>query len=88
LIQGLAFQQGHRSGLLVANLQPHSQTVRLCSLADGKASLWRLNEDTMALASSDPDAFLGLSVSLEVDGGEVVHVMLPYEAAFLEILVS
>jgi hypothetical protein len=88
LIEGLAFQKGHRLGLLVANLQPHPQAVRLSSLPDGRASLRRLNEDTMALAASDPDAFLGLSFSLDIHGGEAVYVLLPYETAFLEVPVS
>jgi hypothetical protein len=88
LIEGLAFHKGHRLGVLFANLQPHRQAVRLCSLPDGSASLRRLNKDTMALATSDPEAFLGLSFSLDIHGGEAVHVLLPYETAFLEVPVS
>jgi len=84
-VQGLAFQNGHRLRLLVANLQPYSQAVRLTSLPDGKASLRHLNEDTMVVAASDPDAFLSLSAALDISGGEAALALLPYETAFLEI---
>lgn len=85
LLEGLAFKKDRGVGLLVANLQPCSQEVRLTSLPDGRAVLSRLNEDTVILAASDPDAFLRVSESLEIHAGEASHVLKPYETAFLEV---
>jgi hypothetical protein len=88
LVAGLAFRKNRRLGLLVANLQPRTQAVCLGPLPDGKASLRRLNQDSMAIATSDPDAFLALAGPLDIYEGEAVHVLEPYETAFLEILLS
>jgi hypothetical protein len=85
LLEGLAFEQDARVGLLLANLQPCSQEVCLSSLPGGNALLQRLNEDTMLLAASDPNAFLRLSESLEIHAGEATHVLKAYETAYLEM---
>jgi hypothetical protein len=85
LLEGLAFEQDARVGLLLANLQPCSQEVCLSSLPGGNALLQRLNEDTMLLAASDPNAFLRLSESLEIHAGEAAHVLKAYETAYLEM---
>lgn len=85
LVEGLAFKKDDGVALLAANLQPCSQEVRRMSLPNGNALLTRLNEDTMILAASDPDAFWRLSESLQIHAGEATHVLKPYETAFLEV---
>jgi hypothetical protein len=85
LVEGLAFRNDDVVALLVANLQPCPQEVRFTSLPDGSALLRRLNEDSMVLAASDPDAFLRPSESLDIHAGEATHVLKPYETAFLEV---
>ncbi len=85
LLDGLAFRQSHRLGLLVANLQPRPQEAHLGPLPGGVASLRRLNEDSMAAAASDPEAFLRLSAPLDIRAGQAVHILEPYETAFLEV---
>jgi hypothetical protein len=84
LLDGLAFQQGDRLAVLVANLQPQSQEVHLSPVPEGEASVRRLNEDTMAVASADPDAFRQQSDSVAVRGARAVHTLKPYETAFFE----
>jgi hypothetical protein len=84
LLDGLAFQQGERLAVLVANLQPQSQEVHLSPVPEGEASVRRLNEDTMAVASAAPDAFRQQSDSVAVRGARAVHTLKPYETAFFE----
>jgi hypothetical protein len=62
--------------------------VRIGPLPDGEAILRRLNQDGMALATADPDAFLKLSGSTVIHAGEAVHILEPYETAFLEVQLS
>jgi len=84
LLDGLAFQQGDRLGIAVANLQPRSQEVHLSPAPEGEATVRRLNEDTMAAASTDPASFVQQSETLAVNAGQVVHTLKPYETAFFE----
>jgi hypothetical protein len=85
LVDGLAFRTGRRLSVLVANLQPRPQRVRLGSLPEGQAWLRRLNEDTMAVAASDPDAYLKLSESVAIAAGAAEITLKPYETAFMEM---
>lgn len=88
LLAALALREEHRLGVLVANLQPSAQEVHLDSLPDGRASLNRLNEHSMAIAASDPAAFLQLAESLQIQAGKATHVLEPYETAFLQVELS
>jgi len=88
LLDGLAFKRDNTLALLFSNLQPCPQRVRIGPLPDGEAILRRLNQDGMALATTDPDAFLKLSGSIVIHAGEAVHILEPYETAFLEVQLS
>ena len=88
LLDGLAFKRDNTLALLFSNLQPCPQRVRIGPLPDGEAILRRLNQDGMALATADPDAFLKLSGSTVIHAGEAVHILEPYETAFLEVQLS
>jgi hypothetical protein len=86
LLDGLAFTSGETLRVLVANLQPRSEEVQLSALPSGKGSLRRLNEDTFAAAVSDPDAFLNMSETVDIDTGEALLRLRAYETAFLSIV--
>jgi len=84
LVEGLAFKQDDRLGVLVANLQPKPQQIHLMPVPGKDAALKRLNEDTLALASTDPDAFLAFSETLVIREQQASLELKPYETAFLE----
>jgi len=85
LVTGLALMKDHRFGLLMSNLRPIAQVVRIGSLPVGEAVLRRLNQDSMALAASDHAAFLKSSAPTSIHSGGAIHRFEPYEIAFLEI---
>jgi hypothetical protein len=85
LVTGLALIKDHRFGLLMSNLQPSAQSVRIGSLPVGEATLRRLNQDSMALAASDYDTFLKSSAPIQIHSGVAIHRFEPYEITFMEI---
>jgi hypothetical protein len=85
LVEGLAFKKGSRTGILVANLQPQPQEIRLSALPGGQAAVTRLNENSMAVAQSDPATFPALNEPVPIREGEAVLHLEPYETAFLDI---
>ena len=85
LVEGLAIRKNNNTRVMIANLQPCFQEIRLRSLPEGEASLRRLNAVSIGVASSDPDAFLKLSKPVIIQEGELIHTLDPYETAFLEI---
>jgi hypothetical protein len=49
-VTGLALIKDHRIRLLMSNLQPNAQVVRIGPLPVGEVIFRRLNQDSMALA--------------------------------------
>ena len=88
LLGGLAFEKDNRLGLLVSNLQPTTQEVQLLYLPAGDARLRRLNEDTMEIAASNPDAFWGRSESVHIHHGKTAWRLMPYETVFMEMEIT
>jgi hypothetical protein len=85
LVQGLAWRSERGLSALVANLQLRPQAVRLGPLPPGEAWITSLNEDSMAVAASDPEAFHKSSRPLALDAGQAVLALKPYETAWIEI---
>lgn len=85
LVDGLVFRHGNRIGILLANLQPCTQEVHLNSLPAGKATLRRLNQDSIMMAAEYPEEFLKRFQPLPINAGAAVQVFEPYETAFWEI---
>lgn len=84
LLEGLVVKKDSGLGALIANLQPRARQVRLCSLPGGKAHVRRLNEHSMAVAAFDPDAYVRQTESLNIQAGEALLTLDPYETAFLQ----
>jgi hypothetical protein len=84
LLDGLAFIKERRLRLIVVNLQPAAQEVRLSPLPDGGGTIRRLNEDTFTLAASNPEVFLTRSEPLAVQARRAAVMLKPYETAFCE----
>jgi len=85
LVAGFTVLQPERTLALVSNLQPCTSAVRLEGLPPGRTRVWRLNQDSMPIAASDPDAFLKLSEMLITHAGQAILGLEPYEINFLEI---
>lgn len=85
LVDGLAFEKGSRTGVLVANLQPYPQEIQLRALPRGQAAITRLNEQTLEAAAFNPSTFPTLSEPFPLSAGEAVLGLAPYETAFLDI---
>jgi hypothetical protein len=88
LVEGLAIQQDKRFKLVVSNLQPYPQKVRLSSLPQGEAYLRRLNENAMAIAATGPESFLNLVEPHKTQSGETILTLKAYATIFLEIRVG
>lgn len=82
---GFLFETGERRGGVVANLLAAAQTVTVAGLPAGRARLTRLNETTLPVAGSDPDAFASTNERLEIAGGMTL-TLLPYETMFIDLL--
>jgi len=87
-IEGFGLRSASQFSLLLANLLPSAQEIVLNAMPSGAAQLWRLNEETMVTAASDPRAFLTRAMSRSVFSATWDVTLLPYETLFLQILPS
>jgi hypothetical protein len=85
LATGFTVSQPGHTLALVSNLQPCASAVRLEGLAPGNTRMWRLNQDAMPIAATNPDEFFKLSEPLTRQGEAVDHLLEPYEIACFEI---
>jgi len=88
LVDGLALKKDNRIWLLVSNYQPYDQEMRLSSLSEGRASMRRLNEDTIGLAALTPKSFQAMSEPVNIDKGDVALTLKPYETSMIEVQLS
>ncbi len=85
-VQALALRRDKKTSLLVCNLTPQAQTARLSDLNAKTITVRRLNEATVAQATSEPETFRNQSKnSIPVQQGALELTLLPYEVARLDI---
>jgi hypothetical protein len=85
-VEGVGFEGEGELALAIANLQPHAQALSLDPLPAGEATLQRLNAETMALATAQPEQFLSHSQPISIRANKADLILGPYETVFLRIV--
>jgi hypothetical protein len=84
-VDAFAMQAGDALHLLVANMSWKPQTVQVGSVEANQVKIRRLDEETAALATSDPDGFRQSFDSRAVEGGVLELELLPYAVVRIDV---